>query len=246
MAAPRVDRQTTEALLEECQLLQGFSAKERQALLPLLHPELHWYLKGSRVALCGASAQLGIVAEGVLFSTREAEDHPDHIIEVLEPGSMFGLEACFSRAGVYPTDLVADSDCTILFFSVGALLERAGPESRSRLLQNAGRILSDRCIRLLYKTEVLSTKLLRDQIMTFFRIQQRKQNSDTIQLKMNRQQFARYLCVNRSALSRELGRMQRDGLIRLEDDRRITIVNNNRGRIYHQTPPIKKTEYRSE
>lgn len=38
-------------------------------------------------------------------------------------------------------------------------------------------------------------------------------DSDTVSLGMTREEMADFLCVNRSALSRELSRMKRDGII---------------------------------
>ncbi len=80
-----------------------------------------------------------------------------------------------------------------------------------RFIYNANRILADKCVRLLYKTDVLSRQSLRDKIMTFFSIMHKKSQSESFMLKMTREQFAQYLCVNRSALSRELSRMQNEG-----------------------------------
>ena len=92
------------------------------------------------------------------------------------------------------------------------------------MLRNTSQVLANRCVKLLYRTEVISFKLLRERILAFFRILQVKQGSSTIRLKLNRQQLAQYLCTNRSALSRELSWMQRDGLIATRDDGAITVM----------------------
>ena len=41
----------------------------------------------------------------------------------------------------------------------------------------------------------------------------KKSGGNTVQVKMSREQMARYLCVNRSALSNELNKMKREGII---------------------------------
>ena len=46
-----------------------------------------------------------------------------------------------------------------------------------------------------------------------------KQESRTITVPFNRQQMADYLSVDRSALSAELSRMQKDGVISYEKNR---------------------------
>lgn len=238
MSAEAKMKHSIRSLLENCPLLVGFSGKELDEILPLLELDSCFYPKGETMIRCGEAARLGIVTKGVLSSQRQEPGQSVHIVEMLEEGDLFNLEAVFSRARTSPTDLVADEDSSVLFFDADWSLYIENESLRVRWLEHVSSLLSNRCIRLIYKTEVLSIKQLRDQIMTYFRIMQRKHKSDTFQLKMNRQQFAKYLCVNRSALSRELGRMQREGLIVLEKNRRITVLDNNGGKLYYQKTPM--------
>lgn len=87
-----------------------------------------------------------------------------------------------------------------------------------RLLENASQMLADKCVRLLYKADVLSKKSLRERILTYFGILTTKSQSNAFTLKMSREQLAQYLCVNRSALSRELSRMQKEGIIKMKPE----------------------------
>ena len=213
-------------LLKHCPLFAGFSSKELDCLLPVMKPELCAYRKGRRIFACGDRVRPGILTKGEIYFKREPEGLPPHTVEIIKPDHLFGLDIMFSGVGSSPMDLIAESDCSVLFFDLHALLEQIQPETRVHLLDNASQMLANRCIRLLYRTEVLSIRLLRDQLMTFFRIMQQKQGSDTISPRMNQRQLASYLCVNRSALSRELNRMQRDGLIHLKGDGKITILRS--------------------
>lgn len=212
------------SLLQNCPLFAGFPPEDLDWFLPILRPRLCDYRKGDKIASCGEPVQMGILAKGVVCSKREANGIPAHIVELLEPGALLGIDAFFTRMGTSPNDLIADSKCSVLFFDLPNLLERGWPEINEQLIRNANQTLANRCVQLLYRIEVLSLMRLRDRILTFFHIMRRKQGNDTIHLKMNRQQFAQYLCANRSALYRELNQMQKDGLIRLEEDGAITII----------------------
>ena len=224
MFAIKFQLQDPKQLLKNCPLFAGLPAAELNRLLPCTKPKFCCYRRGELVAAWGEQIRLGIVAEGVILSTRDMDRRSSHIIEFLEQGHLFGVDAVLSCEGTCPTNLIADVNSSILFFDLLEPVEQAEPELRAHLMSNASRVLADRSVKLLYRTEVLSVKLLRNQILAFFRILQRKQGSNTIRLKLNRQQLAQYLCTNRSALSRELGWMQRDGLITIHSNRTITIA----------------------
>lgn len=74
-------------------------------------------------------------------------------------------------------------------------------------------ILSNENIRLMYKIDTLSKRSLRDRITTYLSIIREKRHVDTFDIGMTQEQFAQYLCVNRSVLSSELNKMRKEGLI---------------------------------
>lgn len=64
------------------------------------------------------------------------------------------------------------------------------------------------------KIQILSRPTLREKLMLFFKNQKQIQKSNHLKLNMTREKIARYICAERSAVSRD--RMQNDGLIKLE------------------------------
>ena len=69
------------------------------------------------------------------------------------------------------------------------------------------------------KMDIITPKSLRERVMVYLSQESVKQGSRTITVPFNRQQMADYLSVDRSALSAELSRMQRDGVISYEKNR---------------------------
>ncbi|WP_367178823.1 helix-turn-helix domain-containing protein [uncultured Slackia sp.] len=61
-------------------------------------------------------------------------------------------------------------------------------------------------------------------MLAYLSSQASTQGSRTFDIPFDRQQLADYLCVDRSALSAELGRMKREGII---DVRKNRFVLNN-------------------
>jgi CRP-like cAMP-binding protein len=85
-------------------------------------------------------------------------------------------------------------------------------------------MLADNNIKMSNKVEILAERGLRDRIMVYLNVLRVKSGSDTVTIKMSREQLAQYLCVNRSALSNELSKMKRDGLIDFKGTR-FTILD---------------------
>ena len=63
------------------------------------------------------------------------------------------------------------------------------------------------------KNGIYYKKTTREKFLSYLSAQSMKQNSQRIIIPFNRQQLADYLSVDRSALSNELSKMQKDGII---------------------------------
>jgi CRP-like cAMP-binding protein len=90
---------------------------------------------------------------------------------------------------------------------------------REMIKANIVQLLADESMRKQYKIDVLYKKSLRARISTFLQHMREKTGSDTFDIGMDRERFAQYLGVNRSALSHELSLMRKDGLIEFRKSR---------------------------
>ena len=68
-------------------------------------------------------------------------------------------------------------------------------------------------LRKMSQIEIISQKGLRSRILTFLAIQRSFFGCDEFTVPYNREELADYLCVNRSALSHELRRMEQEHLL---------------------------------
>lgn len=137
------------------------------------------------------------------------------LMYMYQRGEIFGAEATVSRRRTSPLTYVANEAAVVLFADFSDILRS---DYSKELMLALLHILADDNIKKLYKLEALSKRGLRDRIMTYLRIMGRKSGSDTFSIHMDREQFAQYLCVNRSALSYELNQMKRGGLIEFKKD----------------------------
>ena len=61
-----------------------------------------------------------------------------------------------------------------------------------------------------------SPKTIRGRLLSYLSAQALRENSRSFAIPFDRQQLADFLSVNRSAMSAELSKMQREGLLRAE------------------------------
>ena len=85
--------------------------------------------------------------------------------------------------------------------------------ARPRLLQNLVRTISDKYFLLSRRVDLLVMKTLRATVCAYLLSEAEQQGSMTFTIPFSRIQLADYLNCDRSALSRELSLMQRDGLL---------------------------------
>lgn len=82
-----------------------------------------------------------------------------------------------------------------------------------RLTENMVRMIAAKNLELLRKIEVISKRTVREKILAYLSIQAQQHHTKYFEIPMGRVELAEYLCVDRSALTRELSKMKDEGLI---------------------------------
>lgn len=91
------------------------------------------------------------------------------------------------------------------------------------LINNLFQILSKENIELIQKIENVSQKTIRDKLITFLSNEAAKNRSNNFDIKFNRQELADYLNIDRSAMSFELSKMQKEGIIEYDRNNFVLI-----------------------
>ena len=69
------------------------------------------------------------------------------------------------------------------------------------------------------KIEHIKKKTIREKLLSYLSGESMKNNSLTFEIPFNRQQLADYLSVDRSALSTEIGKLQKDGIVKCKKNK---------------------------
>ncbi len=160
----------------------------------------------------------GIVHSGLVKGERLHIEGTSSLAYYYAKGEVFAFEGALSGKRTSPLQITADDDTVVIFFDVQKIFNCSFEKQLTKGLME---LLANDDIKKLYRIEVLSKKGLRDRIMTHFAMMANKNDGRSFTLNMSREQLAKYLCVNRSALSYELNEMKRDGLISFEGRRYV-------------------------
>ena len=103
--------------------------------------------------------------------------------------------------------------CEVLLLPYDRLLQPGSDPARQQVLQNLVRTISDKYFLLSRRVDLLILKSLRAKVCAYLLSEAEYHHSMTFTIPYSRIQLADYLNCDRSALSRELSLMQRDGLL---------------------------------
>lgn len=112
-------------------------------------------------------------------------------------------------------DVTAAQDSKILFLNIGALLL---PEHHTKtwyfkLINNLLLLSTQKNLAWSNRIFCMTAKSIRAKVMTFLSAEARKHGNKEFSVPFDRQQMADYLNVERSALSKELAKMQKEGIL---------------------------------
>ncbi len=112
-------------------------------------------------------------------------------------------------------DAITSEYSEIAFVNTDILLneQHLGKAWHSKIMHNLLLIFAQKNLVLSNRIFCTSAKTIRERLFTYFSNLSVKNGSKTFQVPFDRQQMADYLNLDRSALSKELGKMRKEGLI---------------------------------
>ena len=209
-------------LLAGTRLFQGIREHEIEAMLTCLSAEERTYGKDAYIYRAGdVTGRLGVVMEGAVNIIKDDVWGNRKIIENIGGGQIFGETYACLKGEPLMVEVQASERSRILFMDVNRILTTCSSscDFHNRLIRSLMYVLAGKNLMLTKKMDIITPKSLRERVMVYLSQESVKQGSRTITVPFNRQQMADYLSVDRSALSAELSRMQRDGVISYEKNR---------------------------
>lgn len=206
---------TIVSAMRNCHLFDGIPEEKYKAVLTCLQAEEKTVGKNS-ILLCIGDQQkrAGIVLSGTLRVSLYSEDGNILTVDLLKPGRVFGETLVCSMTSDSPVQIDAITDAHVLYLDFDPLLlqQECTCPHKAQVTANLLREMGRGSLFLNQKMRILAQNRLRNRIKLYLQMVSMG-SGDEICLEMGRGQLADYLCVDRSALSRELGRMQKEGIL---------------------------------
>ncbi len=202
--------------LSEYVLFHHLSSEDIPAVLSELHAQEKQYKKHSIIVSAGHTTEyMGLVLSGSV--TVQSNDLWGNrtILSYVCKGDYFAGTFSWLDDEVMLVDVVANEDCRILFLNIGLLRSLTAEQHPWAVVLTANLLTIAARKNLMLTGRIFHTtpKSARARIMAYLNSVSLQKQSREFDIPFDRQQLADYLNLDRSAMSKELGRMRDEGLI---------------------------------
>ena len=206
-------------MVERCRqimLFQGMNDEEILCCLDEMEARTKNYQKGEMIFHAGNStSRLGILLSG--SATIENNDSWGNctILSKVEENDIFAETYALLHEEIMLVDVRANEDCQILFLKLRAAIRDLLPKDlwQYKLIRNLLGISAHKNLNLSGRSFHISPHTIRGRVLSYLSSVSLQKNAMEFDIPFDRQQLADYLNVERTALSKELGKMKKEGII---------------------------------
>ena len=215
--------------LNQTNLFKGTTSDEAEQMLNCLSAYQKEYRKGESIMRAGSVIEdMGMVLSGGVNIEIDDAWGNKTILSHVNPGQLFAeTYACIPGEPLL-VNVTASEKSTILFLNASKVMTTCSNAClyHNKLIHNLLRISAMKNLALSKRSVNTSAKSIRGRLLSYLSQQAKTAGSLSFTIPFDRQQLADYLNVERSALSNELSKMQKDGLISFHKNE-FMILNNH-------------------
>lgn len=197
-------------------LFEGINPQEREAVLGCIGYHVGSFRKGDIAAFGEENIRhIGIILSGTVDMIQEDLWGNRGLLLRMGKDEMFGETFACGSDNVSIVTFQVSEEGEILFLPFDRVMRSCSMacQFHHRLIENMVRLIAGKNRDLMRKVEVVSKRTIREKLLAYLSIQAQTQKSRYFEIPLGRVELAEYLCVDRSALTRELGKMKAEGLI---------------------------------
>ena len=198
-------------------LFSGISHDDLEKMLYCLSARAVKYKKDDFVLLAGDTTDfVGLIIDGGIRIIRDDQEGNSTILTELIKSEIFA--EVFACAGISdsPVTIQATEATEVLWLNYRKIITVCGTNClyHTKLVENMIQLLAEKNLLLNDKIEILSKRSTKDKLLCFF--DKQRGTAKKFSVPYNREEMACYLCVDRSAMSNELSKMRKAGLIKFK------------------------------
>ncbi len=203
--------------IKKLPLFEAIPESDLPELFHCLGASVKEYPKDSFIRIEGDPVDfIGIVLEGTIQILSDDYNGKRSITAALSCGQVFAEAFACADVAALPISILAATPCSIMFLKKERVLPPCESACRfhNLLIHNLLRIVAAKNLLLSRKLSYISHKTTSEKLMAFLSDQAKQQHSMEFTIPYDRQALADYLGVERSALSTELNKLQRQGILK--------------------------------
>ena len=202
--------------LKACSLFYGIEDENLIPLLGCLNARVKTFDKKQPVFSEGETAEyIGIVLSGSVQITGTDFFGNRNILSFAEVGDIFGESFACADIKSLPVTITTNEASEIMLVDCQRILYSCSNacDFHRQIIFNLMKTLATKNIMFHQKQEVTSKRTTREKIFTYLMQQAKKADNKSFYIPFDRQELADYLEVDRSGLSAELSKMQKEGIL---------------------------------
>lgn len=203
-------------ILQKTALFDGMDIDEIKSILNCFGSKRQSFKKQETIIFAGDYVTtVGIVLEGSVQVSTESIDGDRTILTELSAGDIFAETFVCAEVKESPAFVIASTDCEILFVEYLKIITscQSSCAFHTRLIKNMLKLIAQKNMFFNQKMEFLALRTIRQKIIAYLQYEMKKQRTKNLTLPFKRQELSDYLCIDRSALSRELCKMRDEEMI---------------------------------
>ena len=196
-------------------LFENVSNNEVLELLKCIGIKTKVFRKNAFILKAGSKIDyLAVILGGNAVMSKTDSFGKQTVIEKLKMNDIFGHNIVCCGLDKSPVDIVAENECEVLFLPFEKVVTPCAKlcPYHLQLIKNVMKMISKRNSLLNDKIDIIGQKTTRDKILALLETYRNGQR--VFSIPYSREEMAKFLCVDRSAMSRELCRMRDEGILK--------------------------------
>lgn len=214
-------------ILRNSPFFQGMTKEEILSVLHCVSAVVQRKKKDEYILRVGDSTEsMGLVLRGSVLVLQEDLWGHRNIIHRIGPGEYFAEPFAATAGSVLNVSVVADEDSEIMLLNMERFL-RTCPHAcahHGRMVRNLVSVMARRVLDLNEKLTHMAKRSTREKLLSYLSAESMRQGKLSFTIPYDRQQLADYLSVERAAMSVELSKLQKEGLLK---------TNRNHFELFH-------------
>lgn len=194
----------------------GLSQDSIKQMFQCFRPQLKRFSSGETI-LCYTEEKklLGLLTEGTAVLRMTDIDGAVSLLDTYEKGDLFGELFLLPLSG-FEYLVETEKGCQVLFISYDHIIHPCQKlcEHHSQLINNLFLMAAQRSRNLSLHLNIVNQPTIRKKLLAYLTCLRSQTGENPVTLPMTLSALAEYLCIDRSAMTREIRLMNLEGLIR--------------------------------